>query len=53
VWLSDAARWVPSDVRYCLHCVEGDVVTNPAEQKLQLKVDDVVWREVGDELVVL
>ena len=23
------------------------------EEKLQLKVDDVVWREVGDELVVL
>ncbi|HZM56677.1 MAG TPA: PqqD family protein [Acidimicrobiales bacterium] len=23
------------------------------DEKLQLKVDDVVWREVGDELVVL
>jgi hypothetical protein len=28
-------------------------VIYPTEAKLQLKVDDVVWREVGDELVVL
>jgi hypothetical protein len=28
-------------------------MTFSAEGKVQLKVDDVVWREVGDELVVL
>jgi Coenzyme PQQ synthesis protein D (PqqD) len=28
-------------------------VTFSRDEKLQLKVDDVVWREVGDELVVL
>jgi hypothetical protein len=28
-------------------------MTYPPEEKLQLKVEDVVWREVGDELVVL
>jgi hypothetical protein len=28
-------------------------MTFSATDKLQLKVDDVVWREVGDELVVL
>lgn len=25
----------------------------PSEEKLQLRVDDVVWRDVGDDLVVL
>jgi hypothetical protein len=28
-------------------------VTYPPEEKLQLKVDDVVWRDAEDELVVL
>ncbi len=28
-------------------------MTFPPEEKLKLKVEDVVWREVGDELVVL
>jgi hypothetical protein len=28
-------------------------MTISRDEKLQLKVDDVVWREVGDELVVL
>jgi hypothetical protein len=28
-------------------------MTYSSEEKLQLKVDDVVWRDVGDELVVL
>jgi hypothetical protein len=28
-------------------------MTYSPDEKLQLKVDDVVWREVGDELVVL
>ncbi len=28
-------------------------MTFSPDQKLQLKVDDVVWREIGDELVVL
>jgi hypothetical protein len=28
-------------------------VSIPSEEKLQLKVDDVVWRDVGDDLVVL
>jgi hypothetical protein len=28
-------------------------MTFAAQEKLHLKVDDVVWREVGDELVVL
>ena len=28
-------------------------MTHHPEEKLQLKAEDVVWREVGDELVVL
>jgi hypothetical protein len=28
-------------------------MTFSSDEKIQLKVDDVVWREVGDELVVL
>jgi hypothetical protein len=28
-------------------------MTFAPEEKVQLKVDDVVWRDVGDELVVL
>jgi hypothetical protein len=28
-------------------------MTFSQDEKLQLKVDDVVWREVGDDLVVL
>ena len=28
-------------------------MTFSSDQKLQLKADDVVWREIGDELVVL
>ncbi len=28
-------------------------MTYEPDEKLQLKVDDVVWREVGDELVIL
>ena len=28
-------------------------MTYSAEEKLQLRADDVVWRDVGDELVIL
>ena len=28
-------------------------MTYPPEEKIQIKVDEVVWREVGEEMVVL
>lgn len=32
---------------------QGTVMTTTPEVKLQLSMEDVVWREVGDELVIL